>query len=153
MDGSSPGRPGLYITLRESHLSHVLFLPGSGGDTNPVLPIFIQMNTRFVEEDDQWREVSRWVKFQENVEDGGKRWSKPFVPSTPFSVFSDLREQLQSGSVILKSDGKDIQEIVGNYQLLWCIWSIFWVKSQQSWSQRIKYTIFLTKQTKHAKLT
>ena len=93
----------------------------SPGDTNPVLPIFIQMNTRFVEEDDQWREVSRWVKFQENVEDGGKRWSKPFVPSTPFSVFSDLREQLQTGSVILKSDGKDIQEIVGKYQLLWCI--------------------------------
>ena len=102
MDGSSPGQT-------------------SGGDTNPVLPIFIQMNTRFVEEDDQWQEVSRWVKFQENVEDGGKRWSKPFVPSTPFSVFSDLREQLQTGSVILKSDGKDIQEIVGNYQLLWCI--------------------------------
>ena len=71
------------------------------------------MNTRFVEETDQWREVSRWVKFQENVEDGGKRWSKPFVPSTPFSVFSDLRQQLQTASVILKSDGKDIQEIVG----------------------------------------
>ena len=75
--------------------------------------MFIQMNTRFVEEDDRWKEVSRWVKFQENVEDGGKRWSKPFVPATAFSVFSELREQLNTGSVILKSDGKDIQEIVG----------------------------------------
>ena len=50
-----------------------------GGE--PVLPMFVQMNARMVEEDDQWREVSRWVKFQENVEDGGKRWSKPFVPA------------------------------------------------------------------------
>ena len=45
------------------------------------MPMFVQMNARMVEEDDQWREVSRWVKFQENVEDGGKRWSKPFVPA------------------------------------------------------------------------
>ena len=109
MDGSSPGRNGLYCLSSTSLLTSNL----SGADTNPVLPIFIQMNTRFVEETDQWREVSRWVKFQENVEDGGKRWSKPFVPSTPFSVFSDLRQQLQTASVILKSDGKDIQEIVG----------------------------------------
>ena len=78
--------------------------------------MFIQLNTRFVEETDQWREVSRWVKYQENVEDGGKRWSKPFVPATSFSVFSDLRQQLQTASVILKSDGKDIQEIIGKNQ-------------------------------------
>ena len=50
-----------------------------GGE--PVLPMFVQMNARMVEEDDQWREVSRWVKFQENIEAGGKRWSKPFVPA------------------------------------------------------------------------
>ena len=43
--------------------------------------MFVQMNCRMVEEDDQWRELSRWVKFQENVEDGGDRWSKPFVPA------------------------------------------------------------------------
>ena len=93
----------------------MIFL-SEGCESSPVLPMFIQLNTRFVEETDQWREVSRWVKYQENVEDGGKRWSKPFVPATSFSVFSDLRQQLQTGSVILKSDGKDIQEIIGkNY--------------------------------------
>ena len=43
--------------------------------------MFVQMNARLVELDDQWREMSRWIKYQENVEDGGNRWSKPFVPS------------------------------------------------------------------------
>ena len=58
--------------------------------------MFVQMNARYsvniphsnsqpglrlVELDDQWREMSRWIKYQENVEDGGNRWSKPFVPS------------------------------------------------------------------------
>ena len=56
-------------------------MDGSSPGGEPVLPMFVQMNARMVEEDDQWREVSRWVKFQENVEDGGKRWSKPFVPA------------------------------------------------------------------------
>ena len=47
----------------------------------PGFPMFVQMNARLVEVDDQWREVSRWIKYQENVEEGGNRWSKPFVPS------------------------------------------------------------------------
>ena len=47
--------------------------------------MFIQLNTRFVEETDQWREVSRWVKYQENVEDGGKRWKQLAAMSTPRS--------------------------------------------------------------------
>lgn len=50
-------------------------------NSGPAFPMFVQMNARLVEVDDQWREVSRWIKYQENVEDGGKRWSKPFVPS------------------------------------------------------------------------
>ena len=50
-------------------------------DSGPAFPMFVQMNARLVEVDDQWRESSRWIKFQENVEDGCKRWSKPFVPS------------------------------------------------------------------------
>ena len=50
-------------------------------EIGPSFPMFVQMNSRLVEVDDQWRESSRWIKFQENVEDGGKRWSKPFVPS------------------------------------------------------------------------
>ena len=27
-----------------------------------------------------------WVKFQEDVEEGGKRWSKPFVPALQVRV-------------------------------------------------------------------
>jgi len=87
-------------------------VPGPGGNNEPVLPMFIQLNARLAEEDDQWKEVSRWVKFQENVEDGGNRWSKPFVPASSYSVFSDLKDGLQAGCVKLDTKGKDIEEIV-----------------------------------------
>jgi len=86
----------------------------SGGDYGkaPVLPIFIQMNARLAEEDDQWKEVSRWVKFQENVEDGGKRWSKPHVPSCSLSVMSEVKDLLEHQPVILESAATNIQDVV-----------------------------------------
>jgi len=89
----------------------------SGGQSNgtssaPILPMFIQLNTRLAEEGDQWREVSRWVKFQENVEDGGKRWSKPHVPSCSLSIFSNLKNQLEKCPVLLNASGNNIQSIV-----------------------------------------
>jgi len=83
-----------------------------GQVSGPVLPMFIQLNARLVEEDDQWKEVTRWVKFQENVEDGGKRWSKPHVPSCSFSVFSGIRDRLEHGPVLLNAMGSDINSIV-----------------------------------------
>jgi len=85
---------------------------GSGEGSGPVLPIFIQLNARLVEEENHWTEVTRWVKFQENVEDGGKRWSKPHVPSCSLSVFSRLRDRLQHGPVLLDARGSDINSII-----------------------------------------
>ena len=65
-----------------SHNTFGIFtLAMDNANSGPAFPMFVQMNARLVEVDDQWREVSRWIKYQENVEDGGKRWSKPFVPS------------------------------------------------------------------------
>jgi len=87
-------------------------LSNGGVSSGPVLPMFIQLNARLVEEDDQWKEVSRWVKFQENVEDGGKRWSKPHVPSCTFSVFSDLKGELEHCPVLLNATGSDINSII-----------------------------------------
>jgi len=84
------------------------------GDTGrgPVLPIFVQMNARLAEEDDQWKEVSRWVKFQENVEDGGKRWSKPHVPSCSFSVMSGIRGLMETHPVLLDLQADNVHSIV-----------------------------------------
>jgi len=96
MEGTSPG------DTRKS----------ASAPPGPVLPMFIQLNARLVEEGDQWKESSRWVKFQENVEDGGKRWSKPFVPSCSFSVFSELKEKLHSSPVLFDAPGTDIEQIV-----------------------------------------
>jgi len=78
----------------------------------PAFPLFVQLNARLVEVDDQWREVSRWIKFQENVEDGGKRWSKPFVPSSSLAVYSELQQMIEKGAVIFNAEGSCVNSVL-----------------------------------------
>lgn len=85
------------------------------------LPLFVQLNVKADEpgqaSDDiggTWKESSRWVKFQEDVEDGGKRWSKPFVPAVPLSAILDIKQYLQEGIVAFDVKGFGIVDILGN---------------------------------------
>ena len=59
--------------------------------------------------------ISRWVKFQEDVEDGGKRWSKPFVPSVPLAAIHDVKQCFNTGIVAFDVKGTNIVDILGKY--------------------------------------
>ena len=43
----------------------------------------------------------RWVKFEEDVEDTGKRWSKPHVTTLSLHSLLELRNLLTKGVVLL----------------------------------------------------
>ena len=53
------------------------------------------------------------VKFQEDVEDGGKRWSKPFVPSVPLAAITDVKQGLTEGIVAFDVKGYKVVDILG----------------------------------------
>lgn len=40
---------------------------------------------------EEWRETARWVKFEEDVEEGGNRWSKPHVATLSLHALFQLR--------------------------------------------------------------
>ena len=42
-----------------------------------------------------WRETSRWIKFEENVDQGGARWSKAHVGTISISVMKKVRSMLE----------------------------------------------------------
>ncbi|CAF3369159.1 unnamed protein product [Rotaria sp. Silwood1] len=50
--------------------------------------------------DQGWKETARWVKFEEDVESGG-RWSKPHVATLSLHSLLELRNCILNGSVIL----------------------------------------------------
>uniref|UniRef100_A0A8U8CA13 Anion exchange protein n=1 Tax=Geospiza parvula TaxID=87175 RepID=A0A8U8CA13_GEOPR len=52
-------------------------------------------------EDAEWKETARWLKFEEDVEDGGERWSKPYVATLSLHSLFELRSCIINGTVLL----------------------------------------------------
>ncbi|XP_043098244.1 electroneutral sodium bicarbonate exchanger 1 [Puntigrus tetrazona] len=61
--------------------------------------------------DAEWKETARWLKFEEDVEDGGERWSKPYVATLSLHSLFELRSCIINGTVLLDIKASCIEEI------------------------------------------
>ncbi|XP_021322676.1 sodium bicarbonate cotransporter 3 isoform X15 [Danio rerio] len=59
----------------------------------------------------EWKETARWLKFEEDVEDGGERWSKPYVATLSLHSLFELRSCILNGTVMLDMRANSIEEI------------------------------------------
>ncbi|KAJ8784289.1 hypothetical protein J1605_008440 [Eschrichtius robustus] len=65
----------------------------------------------------EWRETAsniylyRWLKFEEDVEDGGERWSKPYVATLSLHSLFELRSCILNGTVLLDMHANTLEEI------------------------------------------
>uniref|UniRef100_H2YXZ7 Anion exchange protein n=1 Tax=Ciona savignyi TaxID=51511 RepID=H2YXZ7_CIOSA len=82
-----------------------------GCDGTPCL--FTEMEELKVEDDGEtiWRETARWIKFEECVEEGGDRWSKPHVATLSLHSLFELRSCIMNGVVQLDMVAQEITEI------------------------------------------
>ncbi|XP_062352354.1 sodium bicarbonate cotransporter 3 isoform X1 [Cinclus cinclus] len=62
-------------------------------------------------EEYEWRETARWLKFEEDVEDGGDRWSKPYVATLSLHSLFELRSCILNGTVMLDMRANTLDEI------------------------------------------
>ncbi|XP_054587177.1 electrogenic sodium bicarbonate cotransporter 4 isoform X2 [Nothobranchius furzeri] len=75
--------------------------------------LFTEMDTLQREGDElEWKETARWVKFEEKVEEGGERWSKPHVSTLSLHSLFELRTCLQTGTVLLDLEGYSLPQII-----------------------------------------
>eukprot|EP00063_Salmo_salar_P051613 XP_014026448.1 PREDICTED: electrogenic sodium bicarbonate cotransporter 4-like isoform X3 [Salmo salar] len=82
-------------------------------DDMPNPTLFTEMDTLQQDGDElEWKESARWVKFEEKVEDGGERWSKPHVSTLSLHSLFELRTCLQTGTVVLDLEGYSLPQIV-----------------------------------------
>lgn len=56
----------------------------------------------------------RWLKFEEDVEDGGDRWSKPYVATLSLHSLFELRSCILNGTVMLDMRASTLDEIAGD---------------------------------------
>uniref|UniRef100_A0A8C2ACB9 Anion exchange protein n=1 Tax=Cyprinus carpio TaxID=7962 RepID=A0A8C2ACB9_CYPCA len=89
------------------------YILGDDEETMPTPTLFTEMDTLQQEGDElEWKESARWVKFEEKVEEGGERWSKPHVSTLSLHSLFELRTCLQTGTVLLDLEGYSLPQIV-----------------------------------------
>uniref|UniRef100_A0A4W6F939 Anion exchange protein n=1 Tax=Lates calcarifer TaxID=8187 RepID=A0A4W6F939_LATCA len=87
-------------------------------DGTPTPTIFTEMDTLQHEGGElEWKESARWVKFEEKVEEGGERWSKPHVSTLTLHSLFELRTCLQTGSILLDLEGYSLPQIIVDRQI------------------------------------
>ncbi|XP_073726451.1 electroneutral sodium bicarbonate exchanger 1 [Misgurnus anguillicaudatus] len=92
----------------------VQFILGTEEDEEHVAhELFTELDEICVKDgkDAEWKETARWLKFEEDVEDGGERWSKPYVATLSLHSLFELRSCIINGTVLLDMKANSIEEI------------------------------------------
>ncbi|XP_070701522.1 anion exchange protein 2a [Pempheris klunzingeri] len=65
--------------------------------------VFVELNELVIDRNQelQWRETARWIKFEEAVEEETERWGRPHIPSLSFRSLLELRKTISHGAVLL----------------------------------------------------
>ncbi|KAL6470770.1 hypothetical protein MHYP_G00218890 [Metynnis hypsauchen] len=60
----------------------------------------------------EWKETARWIKFEEKVEKGGERWSKPHVATLSLHSLFELKTCIEKGTIMLDMEANSLQQTV-----------------------------------------
>ncbi|XP_053723066.1 electroneutral sodium bicarbonate exchanger 1 isoform X1 [Synchiropus splendidus] len=102
------------ISFQDTPSQRVRFILGSEEDEEHVAhQLFTQLDEICVKDrsGSEWKETARWIKFEEDVEDGGERWSKPYVASLSLHSLFELRSCIINGTVLLDMHAQSLGEI------------------------------------------
>ncbi|XP_044797690.2 electroneutral sodium bicarbonate exchanger 1 isoform X3 [Bubalus bubalis] len=112
--GASQGEEGPEALAHDTPSQRVQFILGTEEDEEHVPhDLFTELDEICLKEgeDAEWKETARWLKFEEDVEDGGERWSKPYVATLSLHSLFELRSCLINGTVLLDMRANSIEEI------------------------------------------
>ncbi|XP_035766227.1 electrogenic sodium bicarbonate cotransporter 1-like isoform X2 [Neolamprologus brichardi] len=97
-----------------SPAERIRFILGEEDDGPPPPQLFTELD-ELLEVDGQemeWKETARWIKFEEKVEKGGERWSKPHVATLSLHSLMELKTFIEKGTIVLDLEANSLPQIV-----------------------------------------
>ncbi|KAH3748022.1 hypothetical protein DPMN_182459, partial [Dreissena polymorpha] len=105
------------LSAAEAATERVATLIGDDFECNG---LFCQMDMlRPYKNDLVWKEMARWIRYEEAVEEGGQRWSKPHVASLMMEALQDLQCMLGTCPVLLDITAGTMREIACDVSRAW----------------------------------
>ncbi|XP_035377062.1 electrogenic sodium bicarbonate cotransporter 1 isoform X2 [Electrophorus electricus] len=106
--------PSILKPLNTPAAERIRFILGEE-DSGPSLPqLFTELDELlYVDgQEMEWKETARWIKFEETVEAGGERWSKPHVATLALHSLFELKTCIEKGTIMLDMEANSLQQIV-----------------------------------------
>jgi sodium bicarbonate cotransporter 4 len=99
----------------EAPSERVKFIIGEDKDTTEIPAVFTELEELHENKDHEmvWKETARWIKFEEDIEHAGDKWSKPHVATLSLHSLFELRHCILKGNVILDLEACTLEQIAG----------------------------------------
>ncbi|XP_049420756.1 anion exchange protein 2b isoform X1 [Epinephelus fuscoguttatus] len=109
----TPHEPLPVILYRSASRLGGVLLDTYYGEMAEYKKVFVELNELTMDKNQemQWKETARWIKFEEDVEEETDRWGKPHVASLSFRSLLELRKTISHGAVLLDLDQKTLPGI------------------------------------------
>ncbi|XP_032425672.1 electrogenic sodium bicarbonate cotransporter 1-like isoform X1 [Xiphophorus hellerii] len=97
-----------------SPAERIRFILGEEDDGPPPPQLFTELDELLSVDGQEleWKETARWIKFEEKVEKGGERWSKPHVATLSLHSLMELKTYIEKGTVLLDMEASTLQQVV-----------------------------------------
>ncbi|XP_041667296.1 electrogenic sodium bicarbonate cotransporter 1-like [Cheilinus undulatus] len=97
-----------------SPAERIRFILGEEDDGPPPPQLFTELDELLAVDGQEmeWKETARWIKFEEKVEKGGERWSKPHVATLSLHSLMELKTCIEKGTIMLDLEATTLPQIV-----------------------------------------
>uniref|UniRef100_A0A3Q2PV55 Anion exchange protein n=1 Tax=Fundulus heteroclitus TaxID=8078 RepID=A0A3Q2PV55_FUNHE len=97
-----------------SPAERIRFILGEEDDGPPPPQLFTELDELLSVDGQEleWKETARWIKFEEKVEKGGERWSKPHVATLSLHSLMELKTYIENGTILLDMEASTLPQVV-----------------------------------------
>ncbi|XP_062339856.1 electrogenic sodium bicarbonate cotransporter 1-like isoform X3 [Osmerus eperlanus] len=106
--------PNILMPLISPAAERIRFMLGEEDDGPAPPQLFTELDELLAVDGQEmeWKETARWIKFEEKVEEGGERWSKPHVATLSLHSLFELKKCIEKGTIMLDLEASTLPQVV-----------------------------------------